>query len=193
MIGIYKITSPKNRIYIGQSVDIEKRFLSYKRLDCKGQTRLYASFKKYGLENHKFEIIVECDKNELNEFERYYQELYCVISTKGLNCQYVKTKLKKYVHSEETKKKISESNKGKQCRKYVMSEEHKLKISISKKGKKRPDVSEYLRNNNHKKIGKLNPFFGKKHTEETKLKISITKKLNSKKNIPDPNEEITLI
>lgn len=30
MIGIYKITSPSNRIYIGQSIDIEARWKSYK-------------------------------------------------------------------------------------------------------------------------------------------------------------------
>ena len=29
MIGIYKITSPTNRVYIGQSVNIKKRFRSY--------------------------------------------------------------------------------------------------------------------------------------------------------------------
>lgn len=30
LIGIYKITSPTDRIYIGQSKDINKRFNSYK-------------------------------------------------------------------------------------------------------------------------------------------------------------------
>jgi len=35
MIGIYKITSPSNKVYIGQSINIEKRFKSYKRYDCK--------------------------------------------------------------------------------------------------------------------------------------------------------------
>lgn len=99
MIGIYKITSPKKRVYIGQSIDIQYQFATYKRMDCKGQTRLYASLKKHGVEKHTFEIICECELNELNEKERYYQELYNTLD-KGLNCQYVKTDTQKYRHSE---------------------------------------------------------------------------------------------
>ena len=37
MIGIYKITNPKGKIYIGQSINIENRFKVYKRYNCKGQ------------------------------------------------------------------------------------------------------------------------------------------------------------
>ena len=44
-IGIYKITNLINgKIYIGQSVNILKRWLSYKKLNCKGQPKLYRSF-----------------------------------------------------------------------------------------------------------------------------------------------------
>ena len=39
MIGIYKITSPTKRIYIGQSINIEKRFKSYEKLNCKSSDR----------------------------------------------------------------------------------------------------------------------------------------------------------
>ena len=143
IIGIYKITSPTGKIYIGQSIDIEFRFLTYKRLLCKGQTRLYASFKKYGVEKHKFEIICQCNTFELNEKERFYQELFNTIDGRnGLNCQYVKTSTKKYVHSDETKNKISSSNKGKKGRKGVkFSEEHKIKIGLSKIGKKRLNLN----------------------------------------------------
>ena len=42
-IGIYKITSPSNKIYIGQSINIERRFKEYKTLkNCKFQI-----FKKF--------------------------------------------------------------------------------------------------------------------------------------------------
>jgi len=61
--GIYKITSPSGRVYIGQSVNIEKRFKKYVRLDCKEQTRLYRSFKKHGVENHMLEIIELCSEH----------------------------------------------------------------------------------------------------------------------------------
>ena len=55
--GIYKITSPSGRIYIGQAKNLRKRLNSYKGLHCKGQTKLYNSLKKYGWENHQFDII----------------------------------------------------------------------------------------------------------------------------------------
>lgn len=61
MIGIYKITSPTKKVYIGQSVNIERRFLVYKKLNCKKQPRLYDSFRKYGVDKHKFEILCECE------------------------------------------------------------------------------------------------------------------------------------
>ncbi len=35
VVGIYKITSPSGKVYIGQSVDIEKRFKTYLRCSCK--------------------------------------------------------------------------------------------------------------------------------------------------------------
>ena len=49
MQGIYKITNPKGKIYIGQSVNIEKRFSSYKSIrNCHYQIKLFNSLKKYG-------------------------------------------------------------------------------------------------------------------------------------------------
>jgi|WetSurSiteA1Bulk_404760.scaffolds.fasta_scaffold11826_2 group I intron endonuclease len=94
-------------------------------------------------------------------------------------------------HSEETKRKISEINKG---RKH--SEETKKKMSESHKGKKLSEEtikklsgknnpfygkkhSDKTRDIISKKLkgkfsGKNNPFYGKKHSDETKLKISIT-------------------
>ena len=41
MVGIYKITNPSGKIYIGQSVNIDNRISSYKNLKCKNQTKLY--------------------------------------------------------------------------------------------------------------------------------------------------------
>jgi group I intron endonuclease len=49
MIGIYKITSPSGKIYIGQSKNIEKRFKAYYRKLGKNQPRLYRSFNENGL------------------------------------------------------------------------------------------------------------------------------------------------
>lgn len=84
MIGIYKITSPSKKIYIGQSTNIEKRFYTYKLLHCKKQPFLFNSLKKYGAENHIFEVIEFCEVEKLNERERYWQDFYNVLEC-GLN------------------------------------------------------------------------------------------------------------
>ena len=80
-------------MYIGQSINIEKRFANYSKIyNCNNQTKLYNSFKKYGVENHSFEVVIECKESQLNELERYYQDLYNVIHPKhGLNCKLTKS------------------------------------------------------------------------------------------------------
>lgn len=70
---------------------------------------------------------------------------------------------RKYI-TEESKKKISESHKGK-----LLSKEHKLSIS---KGLKN---SEKFKNADKSNYGEKNGMFGKQHSQETKLKISKTK------------------
>ncbi len=76
-IGIYKITSPSNKIYVGQSVNIERRFKHYENLkEIKGQKKIYFSIKKYGYENHLFEILEECSIDELDSREEYWINLY---------------------------------------------------------------------------------------------------------------------
>ena len=58
MIGIYKIISPSNRVYIGQTRDFDKRLMNYKYIkSITKQRRLCESFKKYGAENHIIEFI----------------------------------------------------------------------------------------------------------------------------------------
>jgi group I intron endonuclease len=108
--GIYKITSPSNKIYIGKSIDILKRRKQYSKLYCKTQTHLYNSFIKHGFDEHKFEILCECDRTELNDLEIYYIKLFQSFDSEhGLN-------LKAGgegggTHSKETRLKISEGIK----------------------------------------------------------------------------------
>lgn len=155
MIGIYKITNPKGESYIGQSINVHKRMSQYKKLGCADQTRIFNSLKKYGVNNHTFDVICECEQSELNEKERYYQELFNVIE-KGLNCRLTKTKNKEGFFSEETKTKMSLRQLGR-----VVSEETRLKLSKSKKGTF---------------IGSANPFFNKTHTEELRAEMSRVRK-----------------
>lgn len=75
MIGIYKITNKNNgKIYIGQSIDIKRRWYSYYSPD---KNRNYTSLilnaiEKYGIENFNFEVLEECSKEQLNEREEYW-------------------------------------------------------------------------------------------------------------------------
>jgi len=131
MIGIYKITSPSKKVYIGQSININKRFYRYKRLECKGQTILYRSFLKYGVGKHKFEILCECQEKELNELERYYQDLYSAMSNNGMNCILTKSSDRSGKLSDETKLKMNAYRFGK-----LKSKETKDKISKAQIGKR---------------------------------------------------------
>ena len=143
MMGIYKVTNPNGRVYIGQSKNINKRFEAYFKLNCKNQTRLYNSFIKHGIDNHVFEILEECLFEELNIRERYYQDLYDVISCKGLNCILTETDILPRIFSEhvnnrslESKQKTSKSMTGK-----IKTKETKLKISETMKGKQNSEES----------------------------------------------------
>ena len=74
---IYKITSPSNKSYIGQTVRFNQRMTCYKNLRCKNQTAIYNAILKYGWENMQVEILWEKESNarlvsELNELEIKY-------------------------------------------------------------------------------------------------------------------------
>jgi hypothetical protein len=108
MIGIYKITSPSGKIYIGQAVNIEKRGGSYRRgVNCKNQPRLYASLLKYSFSEHIFEVIEECIVEELNTRERHWQDFYDVLGPKGLNCRLTTTEDRSGYLSQETRQRLS--------------------------------------------------------------------------------------
>ena len=156
--GIYKITSPSGRIYIGQSRNIERRWSTYYNNDCKGQIKLKHSFEKYGAKAHTFEIIEECKFEKLNIRERYWQEFYNSMID-GLNCYLTNTEEKPKVLSAETRQKISLSRLGQKP-----SKESCLKMSISSTGKKHSEETKLKMSSFHS---------GKKVSEETKLKMSI--------------------
>lgn len=121
IIGIYKITSPSGKVYIGQSINIERRFIEYKLLiSCQTQIKIYRSLKKYSPENHIFEILEGCNLEQLNEREIYYKKqiieqlgwkmaLFCELYDMGGGPR-----------SEETKRKISNTSKGK-----IWTQEHR--------------------------------------------------------------------
>lgn len=111
MIGIYKITNPKNEVYIGGSKNVERRIKDYKKSNFKGQRKVFESILKYGYLNHKFECIEKCDIEHLRNRERFWQEHYDCVEN-GLNCQYVDSIDKKRKLSSDTCLRISNRLKG---------------------------------------------------------------------------------
>lgn len=76
MIGIYKITNLLNgKCYVGQSIDIEKRWAEHKSIynhpRCSNY-HIYRAFRKYGIENFSFSVIEECEQALLNEREKFW-------------------------------------------------------------------------------------------------------------------------
>ena len=117
-IGIYKITSPSGKIYIGQSVNIENRFAVYKNLTSyknkarTSQRHLYNSFDSYGVLKHKFEIIHICTREELNNLEIHYVKLYAQYDNRpALNLREGGGSRAK--QSDDTKKRIGQANSSK--------------------------------------------------------------------------------
>ena len=160
MVGIYLITSPSGRVYIGQSRNLKRRVKDYRNLANNKQPLLFNSFNKYGFVSHEIKMIHELPEDVsqevLNKYEAYYLDTYRNADFKMMNVREAGSNGKL---SESTKEKISIANKGKLLG-IKKSEDHKRKMSLAG-------------------IGKQN-WLGKKHREETKEKMSEWHKNNKK-------------
>ena len=150
--GIYLITNKiNNHMYVGGSIDIERRFREHKRGADVDNQAIDRAILKYGKENFTYQIITELppDWKIIGNHEKYWVKFYNTFKDrKHYNLDEGGGGVSGFKHSDETKKKISESCKGK-----TLSEETKQKIGEANKGE-----------NNY--------FYGKHHTEETKKKMS---------------------
>lgn len=161
MICIYKIKSPSGKVYIGQTIDWNRRFREYKQRLGKSQTKLYRSFLKYGYINHTFEVLIECEIEKLDFYECYYIDLYDSVNN-GLNSKgggsagYMPMDLRK---------RISESHKGK-----IIKESTKEKLRFYK-GKNHHMFGKTLPEHVKKKMSEKAKL--RKHTPETKAKLSL--------------------
>jgi group I intron endonuclease len=163
MTGVYKITSPSKKIYIGSSANIEKRIKYYNSVSCKKQTKLYNSIKEYGWINHNLEILIECKVNELLSLERYYGNLYNVLSDNGLNSILPKNNEIEIGISEDTRIKMSNSKLGSKNFFFGKTHSQETKNIISKIHK------------------------GRKHTMEHRAKVSKNNGRGMSKNVLDLN------
>jgi len=174
---IYKITSPSNKIYIGQTIDIDIRKNKYKYLNCKNQTRLYRSLLKYGWENHVFEIIETIETNDINQLNsleiEWISKLDCFNT--GLNCTLGGHGTSGRKCSKETKLKMRNSQLGKKqsietIAKRVVNLVGKKRDNTFKEKLRKAHTGKILSEETKEKIRKHN--IGKVLTEEHRQKIT---------------------
>ena len=115
MIGIYKIQNKvSSKVYIGQSIDIESRWYSHIKELRENKHRnehLQNSWNKYGEENFIFEIVEECKEENLTKREQYWIDYYGGKESETTYNQ--RDAGNNGSLSNETRKKLSEINKGK--------------------------------------------------------------------------------
>lgn len=144
--GIYKITSPIGKIYIGQSINLSQRQKQYKNLkESEGQIKLHRSFKKYGIETHRFQIVEYCSLEELDEREIYWGNFYNVLK-EGLNCRLGRGR---GIISEDLREKMKVYNKRKKIKPIL---QYDLYGNFIKKWDSVLDAEESLGVNNHSNI-----------------------------------------
>ena len=106
VVGIYKLTSPSGKCYIGQSKDIYGRFRGHKSDTKRKHQKLYYAIRKYGYGNFKKEILEECPIGVLDIREIYWIN-YFDSTNNGYNCD-VGGQIHK-TFSEEHKEKLRQS------------------------------------------------------------------------------------
>lgn len=167
--GIYKITNPNGHIYIGQSINIIRRFNEYKKNHgCGRHTRLFNSLKKHGFDKHKIEILERCLPEELNNKEIYYIKINNSFNTDiGMNLH---SGGNNHIISEETRVKLKLSHLGQKSWNKGLTKENDIRLkkqgerhSIKMKGRKASDETKKKMSESRK---------GKKHSEETRKKLS---------------------
>lgn len=138
---IYCVTNIINKKkYIGQTTQpLARRLKDHFSPSKKDKGLLSRSAFKYGKENFETTILERVDISLLNEKEKYYIEK---MNTKVPNGYNLADGGDNFFHNEITKRKISESLKGKkQKKRQPLSEIHKQNISKANTNKKRSKIS----------------------------------------------------
>lgn len=86
--GIYQWTSPSGKSYIGQAINLKKRWREFRKPNSfytsKGSKIDNARSKYKDFSKWEYKILEECNIDELDEKEKYYINLYQT-KTKGYN------------------------------------------------------------------------------------------------------------
>lgn len=189
MIGIYKITNTvTGYCYIGKSINISKRLQRHLRNLRNNEhynLHLQNSFNKYGEDKFTFNVLEECEEEQLNDKEIYWISYYknnLQLPLYNITDGGDGGKMPQYI-IDNNRKKISKKAKGSSYVKHFGSEngmygkhhteETKNKIKQTLFNKYGQGMG-YMYGRHHttktkEKISKANK--GRKHTEETKNKM----------------------
>jgi group I intron endonuclease len=183
-IGIYKVTSPSGKVYVGQSWNTVQRWAEYRKpcfLSRSKQSKLAASFKKHGVEAHLFEIIEEfspeVSQAVLDQREQFHMDRLRAEGMSLLNIReggsrgkltaetidkIVRTRRANgsYIYSQELKDEWSRQRKGRPGAQH--SEATKQKLSALAAGRVPSDLAKERNRQSQ---------LGRKHSAASKLKI----------------------
>lgn len=163
---IYKITNKiNNKIYIGQTIQpLVKRWKQHCRHYKHRCTSIYNAIQKYGKENFIVEQIDHAhSREELDNKEMFWIEFYNSMNReKGYNL--VSGGNKNHTVSDETRKRMSEANKG---------------------------DKNFFYGKGFLILGQNNHFYGKHHSEDAKRKISEALRGNKNHNFGRPMSDKT--
>lgn len=198
--GIYKLTCEVNgKVYIGKSFNINQRLNKHKydSETLKDGGYFHRALIKHGWDSFKveiLEIIKDFDKSKdgtiLLEKEAAYIRSYNTTNEKvGYNiCEYSTDRVG-LKHTEETKKKMSNSHTGKKLteetkKKMSKPKSQEIKDKIRKTQKGRTLTDEHKENIRRGCLGRVRTKehqdnlnkaqFGKKHSEEAKQRMSVS-------------------
>ena len=117
--GVYAITAPSGKQYIGSSVNMPRRWPVHRHHLRRGThhtSRLQASANKYGVEALTFSVLIVCSESDVRMYEQLaidaLKPAYNVLSVAGSSSG--------FRHTPETKAKMSAIHKGK-----TLSAEHR--------------------------------------------------------------------
>lgn len=182
--GIYRISLADGRCYVGQSVDIKKRWLVHKRelrLGVHHARYLQNAWTKYGEWAFTFEVAEECDASLLTEREQWFLDR----SRAAFNTAPVSGSSRGVVRSSEYRTKISALHAGRKHTPEVrqrMSEGQKRRerssadleqirqLGLAFRGK--PRRPETIAKRVASVAGRPSPLRGRKLSDETRARMS---------------------
>lgn len=96
---IYKYTSPSGSSYVGQTTRSLRERAGHNGKRYKGCDLFYKAIQKYGFSNFTVEILAEVPKNQLDQAEKKYIQLFNTLAPNGYNGGQNKKRKKVYQYS----------------------------------------------------------------------------------------------